>query len=150
MTISLGTEAHPAIIGCLLLKWHSAIGNIIPLHTILRWSRVFRPQRCQHGKWCQCDLAEAVWGWVCVVTTDVTSLVRYILMFITYSCLSSDQWTLSSGQKPCLIIPLQNRESMRCGLFARFKYLWSNLKTIFPEMKSLVFAIEIVVIFHIQ
>ena len=61
MTISLGIEVHPAIIGCLLLKWHSAIGNIIQLNTILRWSRVFRPQRCQHGKWCQSGLAEAVW-----------------------------------------------------------------------------------------
>ena len=149
MTISLGIEVHPAIIGCLLLKWHSAIGNIIQLNTILRWSRVFRPQGCQHGKWCQCGLAEAVWVWV--VTADITSLIRYILMFITYSCLSSDQWILCSVQKTLFdYSSAKQRESMRCGLFARFKYLWSNLKTIFPEMKSLVFAIEIVVIFHIQ
>lgn len=149
MTISLAAEVHPAIIGCLLLKWHSGIGNIIQLNTILRWSRVFRPQRCQHGKWCHCDLAEAVWWGVYSDNRPYTSLIRYIL-----SLTMSQLWSMISIFRPKTLFDYstakQRESSMRCGLFARFKYLWSNLKTIFPEMKSLVFAIEIVVIFHIQ
>ena len=108
MTISLAAKVHPAIIGCLLLKWHSGIGNIIQLNTILRWSREYSVRRDAN----MVNDVSVIWQRLhddeCIVTTGHThhwSDTSYHLQ-----CLGPDQWFLSSVQKPCLIIPLQNKE----------------------------------------
>ena len=109
------------------------------------WSSI--EDRSQDGKWCWCCLAEAVW----LLWVGDDMMTPHPIHLNVYQLLSQ-VWSID----PLLCPRMLNADYFSAGarpgdgVFTKFNYLWSNLKTIFPEMKSLVFAIEIVVIFHIQ
>ena len=124
---------HPAIIGCLLLKWHWAIGILLSL-TPFCDGQVFRQLRCQHGKWCWCDLAEAVW--VCDNSstlfimhrsdTSDTMVISYVWMYQLLSQLKGVKQNLVWLFKRWDVVCLQGL-SIYEAIWRQFFQKWSHL-----------------------